>query len=83
MSEKWWPHGAWDLYPGFFYMAQIRDMRPIILLPFRRKACWGFFYHPLKPDLPYFSAFSHKRHDFLEKVIELKMRVLIFSATFV
>ena len=43
MGEKWWPNGAWDLHPGFFYMPQICDMGPIILLPFRRKACWGFF----------------------------------------
>jgi hypothetical protein len=33
MGEKWWPDGAWDMYPGFC------DMGPIILLPFRRKAC--------------------------------------------
>jgi hypothetical protein len=42
MGEKWWPDGAWDMHPGFFYMPQICDMGPIILLPFRRKACWGF-----------------------------------------
>ena len=42
MDEKWWPNGAWDMHPGFFYMPQICDMGPIILLPFRRKACWGF-----------------------------------------
>ena len=36
MNEKWWSNGAWDMHPGFFYMG------PIILLPFRRKACWGF-----------------------------------------
>ena len=39
MGEKWWPNGAWDMHPGFFYMPQICDMGPIILLPFRRKAC--------------------------------------------
>jgi reverse gyrase len=33
--------------------------------------------------LPYFSTLSHKRHDFLEKIIEHKMRVLILSTTFV
>ena len=38
MGEKWWPNGAWDMLPGFFYMPQICDMGPIILLPFRRKA---------------------------------------------
>ena len=32
MGEKWWPNGAWD-------MLHICDMGPIILLPFRRKAC--------------------------------------------
>jgi hypothetical protein len=42
MDEKWWLDGAWDMYPRFFYMPQICDMGPIILLPFRRKACWGF-----------------------------------------
>ena len=42
MGEKWWPNGAWDMHPGFFYMPQICDMGPIILLSFRRKACWGF-----------------------------------------
>ena len=41
MGEIWWPNGAWDMHPGFFYMPQICDMGPIILLPFRRKACWG------------------------------------------
>ena len=42
MGEKWWPNGAWDIHPGFFYMPKICDMGPIILLPFRRKACLGF-----------------------------------------
>ena len=28
---------------GFFYMLQIFDMEQTALLPFRRKACWGFF----------------------------------------
>ena len=42
MGEKRWPNGAWDMHPGFFYMPQICVMGPIILLPFRRKACWGF-----------------------------------------
>ena len=41
MSKKWWPNGAWDMHPGFFYMMQICDMGPIILLPIWRKACWG------------------------------------------
>jgi hypothetical protein len=35
------------------------------------------------PSVPNFSALSHKRHDFREKVIEPKIRVLIFSKTFV
>jgi hypothetical protein len=26
MGEKWWPNGAWDMHPGFFYMPQICDM---------------------------------------------------------
>ena len=39
MGEKWWPNRAWDMHPGFFYMPQICDMGPIILLPFQRKAC--------------------------------------------
>ena len=33
--------------------------------------------------LPYFATLSHKRHDFREKVIEHKVCVLTFSATFV
>jgi hypothetical protein len=33
--------------------------------------------------VPYFSTLSHKLHDFREKVIEYKMCVLVFSATFV
>ena len=37
IGEKWWPNGAWDMHPGFFYMTQVCDMRPIILLSFRRK----------------------------------------------
>jgi hypothetical protein len=28
---------------GIFYMPHICDMGPTALLPFRRKACWGFF----------------------------------------
>jgi len=35
------------------------------------------------PILQYFSTLSHKRRDFLEKVTEHKMCVLIFSITFV
>jgi hypothetical protein len=31
--------------------------------------------------LPYFSTLSHKRQDYREKVIEHKLRVLIFSTT--
>ena len=31
----------------------------------------------------FFSTLSHKRHDFMEKVTEHKMRVLIFCTTFV
>jgi hypothetical protein len=46
-----------------------KRMRPITL-PF--VAC---------PDLPYFSTLSNKRHDFLKKVIQHEMCVLIFSTT--
>ena len=46
MGEKWWPNGAWDMHPRFFYMPQICDMGPIILLPFRRQACWGCLLNP-------------------------------------
>ena len=35
------------------------------------------------PGLQYFSTLSHKRHDFREKFIEHKTRVLIFSTMFV
>ena len=35
------------------------------------------------PAVKYFSTFSHKRHDFLDKVAEHKRCVLIFSSTFV
>ena len=35
------------------------------------------------PILPYFSTLFHTGHDFREKVIEYKMCVGIFSATFV
>jgi hypothetical protein len=35
------------------------------------------FVAPLAP--PYFSTLSHKGHDLRKKVIELKLRVLIFS----
>ena len=52
MGEKWWPNVAWDMHPGFFNMPQIWDMGPIILLPFRRKACWGFLY-PFKNPTRY------------------------------
>ena len=36
------------LHLGIFYMPQIYDMGPTALLPLRRKACWGFFFSPLK-----------------------------------
>ena len=39
------------------------------------------FVAPLAP--PCFSALFHKRRDFMKKVTELKMCVLIFSAAFV
>jgi hypothetical protein len=29
---------------GIFYMPQIYDMGTPVLLPLRRKACWGFFF---------------------------------------
>jgi len=32
--------------------------------------------------LPYFPTLSHKRHDFRKNIIECKMCVLVFSATF-
>jgi len=35
------------------------------------------------PTLLYFSTLSHKRYDFLKKVIKHKMCVLIFSTTFI
>jgi hypothetical protein len=35
------------------------------------------------PALPYISVLSHKRHDFGRKVIEHKVRVLIFCTTFI
>jgi hypothetical protein len=34
---------------GIFYIPQINDMGPTVLLPFRRKARWGFF-RPEKSD---------------------------------
>jgi len=33
-------------------------------------------------SVPYFPTLSHKRRDFQETIFELKMRVLIFSTTF-
>ena len=32
-----------EMAGNFFYMPQICDMGQTALLPFRRKACWGFF----------------------------------------
>jgi hypothetical protein len=37
---------------GFFYMPQSCDMGPTVLLPLRRKPCWGFF----RPNNPTASA---------------------------
>ena len=37
---------------GIFYMPQIYDMGPMVLLTLRRKACWGFF----RPKNPTASA---------------------------
>jgi hypothetical protein len=36
-----------------------------------------------RPALQYFSTFSHKHQDYLKKVTEYKMRVLMLSTTFV
>jgi hypothetical protein len=41
-GRKWRTDDAWDMYPVFCNMPQICDLGPIILLPFRTKACWGF-----------------------------------------
>jgi len=35
------------------------------------------------PALPYFSTLSHKRHDFLKKLLNIKISVLISSTSFV
>ena len=38
MGEKWWPNGAWDMHPGFFYMPQIlpkEGVLRIFLSPFK------------------------------------------------
>ena len=34
------------------------------------------------PAVQYFPILSHKRHDFISNIVECKMCVLIFSATF-
>ena len=48
LGEKWpviWTESCdFHAYTSeFFYMPQICDMGQTALLPFRRKACWGFF----------------------------------------
>jgi hypothetical protein len=57
-SERWncgreWSDNFAEMTPflhhsGIFYMPQICDMGQMALLPFQRKACWGFF-HPKNP----------------------------------
>jgi hypothetical protein len=51
-------------------MQYVKRMRPIIL---SSVACLV---------VSYFSTLSHKQHDFREKIIEPKRRILIFSTTF-
>jgi hypothetical protein len=44
MADKFCHHLASSTpSEGFFNIPQICDMRPMALLPLRRKACWGFF----------------------------------------
>ena len=44
MGKKWWPNGAWDMHPGFFYMPQICDN--FTSLP--KEGVLRIFYRPLK-----------------------------------
>ena len=51
LGEKWLVISteSCDFHFRVFYMPQICDMGQTALLPFRRKACWGFF-RPEKSD---------------------------------
>ena len=51
LGEKWpviWTESC-DFH-AYTYMPQIWDMGQTVLLPFRREACWGFFFHQEKSD---------------------------------
>ena len=43
MGEKWWPNGAWDMHPGFFYVPQICNVGPIIYFPSEGRRAEEFY----------------------------------------
>ena len=55
----------------------------VIVVRHGQRMCSVTFLSAARPDVPYFSTLSHKKHDLRNNVTEHKMFVVIFSVNFI
>jgi hypothetical protein len=81
-SERWncgreWSGNFAKIVPflrhlGIFYMLQICDMGQTALLPFCRKACWGFFRPKNYPHITHTKYRPLSEHSYAKPWLQLK-----------